>query len=62
MYGQHHRGQQNHKVLLDAFDGGLSELGYQLAFVGKAGWKVDGLLERIRKHPLNRTVCISFRD
>lgn len=45
--------RKNHKVLLDAFDGGLSKMGYQLVFVGKAGWKVDALLERIRKHPLN---------
>ena len=46
--------RKNHKVLLDAFDGGLSDMGYQLVFVGKAGWKVDALLERIGKHPQNR--------
>ena len=45
--------RKNHKVLLDAFDGGLCNMGYQLVFVGKAGWKVDALLERMEQHPMN---------
>ena len=45
--------RKNHKVLLDAFDSGLSEMGYQMVFVGKTGWKVDELMERIASHPEN---------
>lgn len=45
--------RKNHKVLLDAFDAGLCQMGYQMVFVGKTGWKVDGLMERIRRHPEN---------
>ena len=43
--------RKNHTVLLDAFDKGLFEMGYQMVFVGKAGWKVDKVLDRIKKHP-----------
>ena len=45
--------RKNHQVLLDAFDQGLAQMGYQLVFVGKKGWKVDALLERIEAHPEN---------
>jgi len=45
--------RKNHKVLLDAFDNGLCEMGYQMVFVGKTGWKVDDLTERIETHPEN---------
>jgi len=45
--------RKNHKVLLDAFDNGLCEMGYQMVFVGKTGWKVDGLMERLSAHPEN---------
>lgn len=45
--------RKNHKVLLDAFDAGLCEMGYQMVFVGKCGWKVDELMERIESHPEN---------
>lgn len=47
--------RKNHKVLLDALDGGLADMGYQLVFVGRTGWKVDELMERIREHPENGT-------
>lgn len=43
--------RKNHKALLDAFDAGLSQMGYQMVFVGRAGWRVEALLERIRSHP-----------
>lgn len=45
--------RKNHKVLLDAFDAGLCEMGYQLVFVGKVGWRVDELIQRIEEHPEN---------
>ena len=45
--------RKNHKVLLDAFDAGLCEMGYQLVFVGKVGWRVEELLQRIEEHPEN---------
>ncbi len=43
--------RKNHAVLLDAFDAGLAEMGYQMVFVGRCGWKIDALLERLRNHP-----------
>lgn len=46
--------RKNHKVLLDAFDQGLADLGVQMVFAGKQGWNVDELMDRIRKHPRNK--------
>lgn len=45
--------RKNHKALLDAFDAGLCEMGYQMVFVGKVGWKIDELIQRIKFHPEN---------
>ena len=45
--------RKNHKVLLDAFDAGLCEMGYQMVFVGRKGWKVEDLMARIEAHPEN---------
>lgn len=44
-------GRKNHKVILDAFDQALCDEGYQVVFVGKSGWLVDELLDRIHHHP-----------
>lgn len=44
--------RKNHKVILDAFDHGLFELGYNLVFAGHFGWNVDELKKRILEHPL----------
>ena len=43
--------RKNHKLLLDAYDRGLKEMGVQLVFVGRTGWKIDDLLRRMHGHP-----------
>lgn len=43
--------RKNHKVLLDAYDRGLGDLGVQLVFVGRRGWNIDDLIDRIHSHP-----------
>jgi len=45
--------RKNYTVILDAFDFKLRDLGYQLVFVGKEGWKVDELMERVNNHSEN---------
>ncbi len=50
--------RKNHKLLLDAFDNGLFDKGVKLIFVGKIGWNVEELEERIKNHPkLNNGFC-----
>lgn len=44
--------RKNHRYILDAFDrlwGSGREI--RLCFIGREGWKVDALMERIRSHP-----------
>ena len=53
--------RKNHRVLMDAFDAGLAEMGYQMVFVGRPGWKVEELLQRIEEHPLNGTQLHSLQ-
>ena len=53
--------RKNHQVLMDAFDAGLAEMGYQMVFVGRPGWKVEKLLQRIDEHPLNGTQLHSLQ-
>ena len=43
--------RKNHRLLLDAYDAGLAEMGINLVFAGRRGWGVDGLLKRIDEHP-----------
>jgi glycosyltransferase involved in cell wall biosynthesis len=48
--------RKNHAVLIDAFDSlQRSYPDLALVLVGKEGWKVDGLVSRIRSHPLAGT-------
>lgn len=42
--------RKNHKLLLDAYDGGLKELSMHLVIAGHKGWDVDDLLERMEGH------------
>lgn len=42
--------RKNHRVVLDAWDERLSELGLNLVFAGRRGWCVDELLQRIDTH------------
>lgn len=42
--------RKNHKLLLDAYDNGLNELGYNIVFAGRKGWKNESFLERLYCH------------
>ncbi|MBQ9827769.1 MAG: glycosyltransferase family 4 protein [Lachnospiraceae bacterium] len=44
--------RKNHKVILDAFDKKLFDRGLNLVLVGRMGWDVEELAERINNHPL----------
>lgn len=43
--------RKNHKLLLDAYDNGLKELGYHIIFAGYMGWNMDEFAERLNNHP-----------
>lgn len=43
--------RKNHKLILDAFDHGLFDLGYNLVFAGHFGWDIAVLKKRILEHP-----------
>lgn len=43
--------RKNHKLLLDAYDNGLKELGYNIIMAGNPGWKNDAFMERLTNHP-----------
>lgn len=42
--------RKNHKLLLDAYDKGLKELGMHLVIAGHKGWDVDAFLKRMEGH------------
>ncbi len=42
--------RKNQKLLIDAYDMGLQKLGIQLVLVGREGWNVKELINRIKKH------------
>lgn len=42
--------RKNHRLLIDAYDKGLKELGMHLVIAGHKGWDVDELLERMEGH------------
>lgn len=42
--------RKNHKLLLNAYDAGLKELGVNLVIAGYRGWNVDALFERMESH------------
>ena len=41
--------RKNHRLLLDAYDRALGEMGVELVFAGKRGWNVDELMARIER-------------
>lgn len=41
--------RKNHKLVIDALDAGMK---LNVVFAGKAGWNVEELLTRVKKHPL----------
>lgn len=42
--------RKNHKLLLDAYEGGLKKLPMNLVIAGHKGWNVDDFLERMERH------------
>ena len=42
--------RKNHKLLLDAYEGGLKELPMNLVIAGHKGWNADDFLERMEGH------------
>jgi len=44
--------RKNHKLLLDAYDAKLKDLGINMVFAGRIGWNVEALEKRIKTHPM----------
>ncbi len=44
--------RKNHKLIVDALDGGLADLDVKFVFAGRFGWNVANLERRIRGHKL----------
>lgn len=45
--------RKNHKLLLDAYDQYLADMGINLVFAGRIGWNVEELSARMKQHPRN---------
>lgn len=43
--------RKNHKLLLEAYDKGLKELGYHIIFAGYLGWNMEEFAEKLHTHP-----------
>lgn len=43
--------RKNHKLLLEAYDKGLREMGYNIIFAGYMGWKMEEFQNRLVNHP-----------
>lgn len=43
--------RKNHKLLLDAYDQGLKELGYNVIMAGYMGWNMETFEKRLKEHP-----------
>lgn len=55
--------RKNHAYLLDVFDSLWSkDFDVNLCIVGRVGWKVDDLIDRIRSHPLYNKKLYSYHD
>lgn len=42
--------RKNHKLLLDAYDMGLKNMGYNIIFAGYMGWDMESLEQRMKSH------------
>ena len=42
--------RKNHKVLIDAYEKRLADMGYDLVIVGRVGWEMEGLVSRIKSN------------
>lgn len=54
--------RKNHRLVLDAFDCGLKELGYNIIFAGRIGWKNEAFLEKLKAHPCYGTRIFHIGD
>lgn len=43
--------RKNHKLLLNAYEGQLKQLGYNIIFAGYMGWNMECFEERLKTHP-----------
>ena len=43
--------RKNHKLLLNAYDIGLKEIGYQIIFAGAMGWNMEDFSQKLKEHP-----------
>lgn len=43
--------RKNHKLLLEAYDKGLKELGYNIIMAGYLGWNMEAFAEQLHNHP-----------
>lgn len=43
--------RKNHQILIDAYEKQLAAMGYDVVIVGRIGWGMDALVERIRRDP-----------
>ena len=43
--------RKNHKLILDAYDKGLKNLGYNIILAGNPGWKNEDFMNRLIGHP-----------
>lgn len=43
--------RKNHKFLLDAYDQGLKDLGYNIIMAGYMGWNMEAFEKRLKAHP-----------
>lgn len=43
--------RKNHKLLLEAYDKGLKDLGYNIILAGTPGWKNDDFMNKLTNHP-----------
>ena len=43
--------RKNHKLLLEAYDKGLKEMGYNIILAGYMGWNMESFAEQMTNHP-----------
>lgn len=52
--------RKNHKLLLEAYDKGLKDLGYNIIMAGYMGWNMEAFSESLHKHPDYNTRIFHF--
>lgn len=43
--------RKNHKLLLEAYNQGLKQMGYNIVFAGYLGWNMEAFAEKLHAHP-----------